>query len=139
MFQFLELQTLISGFCESPDTYGRGLGEGLQESLESLEKGELPCSPTSLPVQRDVLDRYYRGLERQRDTIWVDICEKLTGPDSSFDYITTSVIWPQLSIVSVLSLLNSDRWQQVPETWRKILTAFAHSVTYLRRSERLLN
>ncbi|RHZ68728.1 hypothetical protein CDV55_106064 [Aspergillus turcosus] len=133
-----KLRALILGLRDEPNPYRRQLGDDLQESLEALEKSELPCPPTSLPVGRDVLERSCRDLEQQRDGLWAAIHRALTTTNGTPEAVASAVLWPEISIFSTLSLLTADRWQLVPDRWRNVLLAFAQSISSLRRCERLL-
>ncbi|GKZ98243.1 hypothetical protein AnigIFM59636_002476 [Aspergillus niger] len=133
-----ELDSLISEFCGNPDPYHRELGEGLRDSLEALEAREWPCSPTSLSVRRDVLERHCRVHTRQRDDLWDRLHETLTVASGSAERISSALLWPHISVLSILSLLVADQWRHVPDSWKSTLLAFAQSVTSLRRSKRLL-
>ncbi|GLA55866.1 hypothetical protein AnigIFM63604_003085 [Aspergillus niger] len=133
-----DIDSLISEFCGNPDPYHRELGEGLRDSLEALEAREWPCSPTSLSVPRDVLERHCRLLTQHRDDLWDRLHETLTITSGSAERISSALLWPHISVLSILSLLVADQWWHVPDSWKSTLLAFAQSVTSLRRSKRLL-
>ncbi|GLA44597.1 hypothetical protein AnigIFM63309_004218 [Aspergillus niger] len=133
-----ELDSLISEFCGNPDPYRRELGEGLRDRLEALEAREWPCSPTSLSVPRDVLERHCHVLTRQRDDLWDRLHEMLIVAGGSADRVSSALLWPHISVLSILSPLVADQWRHVPDSWKTTLLAFAQSVTSLRRSKRLL-
>jgi hypothetical protein len=133
-----ELRAFISRLCNEPDPCRREFGEGLQESLEALETSEVPCSPASLPVAQEVLERYCRDLEQQRDGLWATIHRTLTATHGAHETVASGVLWPKISVVSILSLLFTDRWQLVPDIWKSTLLTYAQSIASLRRCERLL-
>ncbi|PYI01554.1 hypothetical protein BO78DRAFT_423452 [Aspergillus sclerotiicarbonarius CBS 121057] len=133
-----QLPALISGFCDDSDPHRRRLGEGLRDSLEALETSKWPCPPTSLPVRRDVLDRYCRDLEQQRDTLWTILCRTLTADQRAPAVVAGAVLWPHINVHSILSLLVVHQWSRVPDSWKHTLVTFAQSIASLRRSERLL-
>ncbi|KAB8213131.1 hypothetical protein BDV33DRAFT_210500 [Aspergillus novoparasiticus] len=133
-----ELDSLLSEFCSNPDPYHRELWEGLRDSLEALEAREWPCSPTSLSMPRDILERHCRVLLRQRDDLWDHLHETLTASSGPTERVSNALLWPHISVLSVLSLLVADQWRHVPDSWKTTLLACAQSVASLRRSKRLL-
>ncbi|RDH27534.1 hypothetical protein BDQ94DRAFT_163521 [Aspergillus welwitschiae] len=74
---------------------------GLRDSLEALEAREWPCSPTSLSVPRDVLERHCRVLTQQRDDLWDRFHETLTIASGSAERISSALLWPHISVLSI--------------------------------------
>lgn len=133
-----ELESLILElYDDRSDPYRRELGENLLESFEALTKAELPCSSAAPDVRR-VLVQYQERLQGQRDSLWDDIYATLVAKKVHWEKIAGHVVWPQVTIFSVVSLLAVGRWERVPIAWRATLLALAETMSSLRRSERLL-
>lgn len=134
-----ELRSLISDFRNSSNLCQRELGEGLEESLDSLEKASLPCSSPSMPVERSVIVGYFNFQKKQRDETWEAIKENLTSTDREWEKVVGTILMKQVTSHSILSLLATERWNLVPEAWKNSILMFARSVNSLRRADRLLS
>ncbi|GIJ92739.1 hypothetical protein Asppvi_002017 [Aspergillus pseudoviridinutans] len=133
-----ELESLILElYNDRSDPYRRELGENLLDSVEALAKAELPCS-CAVPDVRPVLVQYQRRLQGQRDTLWADIYATLVETKEHWQTIAGHIVWPQVTIYAVVSLLAVDRWERVPPAWRAALLVLAGIISSLRRCERLL-
>jgi hypothetical protein len=124
-------------YDDTSDPYCRELGENLLDSFDALIEAELPCS-SAVPDVRRVLVQYERRLKAQRDSLWNDIYAALEAREERWQEIAGHIVWPQVTIYSVLSLLAIDRWERVPIAWRATLLVLAEIISSLRRSERLL-
>ncbi|KAJ5136400.1 hypothetical protein N7448_004954 [Penicillium atrosanguineum] len=134
-----ELRSLISDFRNNVNTCQRELGEGLEESLDSLEKADLPCSSLSLPVDRNVIVGYCDFQRKQKDAIWNAIEETLNWTEHSWEEVAGTILMTQITSHSILSLLATERWHLVPEAWKNNILMFARSISFLRRADRLLS
>jgi hypothetical protein len=134
-----ELRSLISDFRNNSNLCQRELGEGLEESLDSLEKASLPCSSPSMPVERSVIVGYFDFQRKQRDAIWKAIIETLNSTDRDWEKVAATVLMTHVTSHSILSLLATERWHLVPEAWKNSILMFARSVNSLRRADRLLS
>ncbi|KAL2812570.1 hypothetical protein BDW59DRAFT_167774 [Aspergillus cavernicola] len=133
-----ELRTVILDLCNEPNRHRRELGIGLQDSLDALDKTELPCHSASLPEVRDVIVQCGKRLTEQQDHLWNKIHTALTTTGKFWQQVSGPIVWPRVTVFSVLSLLAIDQWQHVPDGWKSTLLALAKIITSLRRSKRLL-
>ncbi|RAL06801.1 uncharacterized protein BO97DRAFT_447317 [Aspergillus homomorphus CBS 101889] len=133
-----KLLALVSEFRNNVDPDYREYGDGLQESLDALEISDLPCLPTSLPVPRDVLECECHMLERQTEDLWNCLYRALSATNRATEKIASGLLWPQINVLSILSLLVANQWQRVPELWKTPILSFAKCVATLRRCRRLL-
>jgi hypothetical protein len=133
-----ELESMIRELYDNTlDPYCRELGENLLDSFDALIEAELPCSSAVLDVRR-VLVQYERRLKAQRDSLWNNVYAALEAREERWQEIAGHIVWPQVTIYSVLSLLAIDQWERVPIAWRATLLVLAEIILLLRRSERLL-
>ncbi|KAH8434444.1 DUF3638 and DUF3645 domain-containing protein [Aspergillus melleus] len=134
-----ELKSMILELYNGEDRCRRELGESLLESLEALRDAKLPCS-SSLPDEgvRQVLLQYRQCLVKKRDFLWHNIYCTLMAPKVHWKGVTGFILWPEVTVYSILSLLAGGRWELVPEEWKPILLLLGQIIAALQRSERLL-
>ncbi|KAL2845426.1 hypothetical protein BJY01DRAFT_247690 [Aspergillus pseudoustus] len=133
-----DLQTLISGLRDSPQSLRTKYVENLSNSLASFRRAYMPCAPTKFSIDRVTLLDYYEDLSEQRDELWDDIADSLKPSEGGWRETPSLTLWPSVTVLSVLSFLAADKWVQVPEPWKDALLIFAKTIAALRRCGRLL-
>ncbi|KGO72346.1 Protein of unknown function DUF3645 [Penicillium expansum] len=140
-----ELWSLANYFQASSNRCQQEYGNGLSHSIQALDdfSGSVPPTGNSdlsesfdWPTQTNAVLSHQIKLQKQKDSQWNEIVATLTIDGEKFP-ARTDTVRPSITVWSILSILASYQWKNVPAEWRELLVAFGKSISALRRCERL--
>ncbi|CAG8327264.1 unnamed protein product [Penicillium nalgiovense] len=141
-----ELWALATHFQGSSNQCQQDYGNGLSHSVQALEDfsssvpttGNFDLSGSAdWAAKRATLLSHQKQVQRASDLLWEEIVITLTIENPSRP--STDIVYPSITVWSVLSILAHDQWANTPAQWRALLVAFGKTISALRRCQRLIS